>query len=104
MDKKTSLRINNRTETTFGIASVLLAVISLILFLTAVYLSAYHLEGRKIVVGIIELVAMLTCLVGLVFGVIGETRVNKFRRTAHAGIIANLAVGVFHVVVLVQGY
>lgn len=104
MDKRTSLRINNRTETTFGIASVILSVLSLLMFLTAVYQSAYHLEGREITVGVIELIAILLCLAGFVFGIIGETRVNKFRRTAHAGIIANVIIGVLHVIVLIQAY
>ena len=104
MDKKTSLRINNRTETTFGIASLVLGGLSLLLFLTAVYQAAYHLDGREVTVGVIELIAMLACLTGLVFAFIGETRVDKFKRTAHAGIIANLIIGILHVIVLVQAY
>ncbi len=104
MDKRTSFRINNRTETTFGIASIALGVMSILLFLVAVYQSAYNLNGRETIVGSIELAAMLMCLVGGLFGVIGEFRPDKFHRTAHAGIVINLIIGIFHVVVLTQGY
>jgi len=104
MDKKSSFRINNRKETTFGIAAVVLGVMSFLLFGTAVYQAAYNLQGRELVVGSIELVAILCALVGLLFGIIGETRVDKFKRTAHIGIVLNLIVGLFHIIVLVQGY
>lgn len=104
MDKKTSLRINNRKETTFGIAAIALGVMSILLFFIAVYQSAYDLKGRETVVGSIELLAILFSVTGLLFGLIGETRVDKFRRTAHIGILINLIVGVFHVIVLMQGY
>lgn len=104
MDKRTSFSINNRTETTFGIASIALGVMSILLFVLAVYQSAYNLDGRETIVGSIELVAMLMCLVGLLFGIAGEFRPDKFHRTAHAGILINAIVAIVHVVVLVQGY
>ena len=76
----------------------------MLLFVTAVYQSAYHLEGREVLVGAIELVAIILCLMGLAFGIIGETRVDKFHRTAHSGIALNLLMAIFHVMVLIQGY
>lgn len=54
--------------------------------------------------GLMELVAMLFCLTGLTFGMIGETRTDKFKRTAHIGIGLNVFIGIFHVIVLFQGY
>lgn len=78
--------------------------VSFLLFLTAVYQAAYHSQGRAVVIGSIELVAMLFCLVGLAFGITGEFRKDTFHRTAHVGILVNLLVGIFHVVVLIQGY
>lgn len=104
MDKRTSLKINNRTETTFGVASTALSVFSIVLFLWVVYQSAYNLEGRELMLGGVELLAMLFCLVGLVFGLIGETRVDKFKLTAHIGIGLNILVGIFHVIVLVHAF
>ncbi len=104
MDKKTSLRINNRTETTFGIISVCLAVFSILLFISAVYQAAYMLDGREIVIGFIELFAMIACLVGFLFGIVGETRVDKFKNTAHIGIAMNVLIGIFHIIVLFKGY
>lgn len=104
MDKKSSFRINNRKETTFGIAAVVLGVMSFLLFGTAVYQSAYHLRGREALIGSIELLAILCALIGLIFGIIGETREDKFKRSAHIGILLNLLVGIFHVIVLIQGY
>ena len=104
MDKRTSFRINNRTETAFGIASIIFGVVSLLLFATAVYQGAYYLEGRETIVGSIELVAVIFCLVGLSFGIAGEFRKDKFHRTAHTGIGINFVIGILHVVVLFQGY
>lgn len=104
MDKRTSFRINNRKETTFGIVSIILGAMSILLFFIAVYQSAYHLEGRENVVGSIELAAILMCLIGLLFGIVGEFRPDKFHRTAHVGIGINLLIGIFHVIVLAQGY
>ena len=77
---------------------------SILLFVLAVYQSAYKLDGRETIVGSIELTAILMCLVGLLFGLAGEFRPDKFHRTAHAGILINLLVAIVHVVVLVQGY
>lgn len=54
--------------------------------------------------GLMELVSMLFCLTGLTFGIIGETRTDKFKRTAHIGIGLNVFIGIFHVIVLFQGY
>lgn len=104
MDKRTSLKINNRKETRFGVASTILSLISLVLFLLVVYQSAYHLEGKEILLGTIELMAMLFCLVGLFFGFIGETRSDKFRVTAHIGIGLNILIGILHVSVLIHGF
>lgn len=104
MDKRTSLKINNRTETTFGVASTALSILSLVLFLWVVYQTAYASAGREVVLGLVELIAMLFCLVGLVFGLIGETRRDKFRVTAHVGIVLNLLIGILHVTVLMQAY
>lgn len=67
MDKKTSLKINNRTETIFGLASLSLGIMSLLIFILVVYISAYHSEGKQVLLGVVELGAMLMCLVGFVF-------------------------------------
>lgn len=104
MDKKTSLKINTRTETTFGVASIGLAVFSLILFMIVVYQSGYNPNLNEVVNGLTELVAMLFCLVGFVFGLIGETRMDKFKMTAHVGIGLNALIGILHIIVLIQGY
>lgn len=104
MDKRASLRINNRTETAFGISATVLGALSILLFCINVYITAYHSDGRALIIGFIELVAMLFCLTGLAFGIIGETRIDKFKRTAHIGIGLNVFIGVFHVIVLFQGY
>ncbi|MDF1618101.1 DUF6142 family protein [Petrocella sp. FN5] len=100
MDKKTSFRVNNRTETIYGIISIGLGGISLAIFLWAVYQSAYNLEGREVLIGLVELVAMMLCFAGLTLGIVGETREDKLKMTAHFGIALNLIVGVFHVLVL----
>ena len=104
MDKKTSLRINNRRETTFGVASIVLGILSLVLFVIAVYNAAYDLQGNEVTVGVTELIAIIFCLTGLLFGIVGELRLDKFHRTAHIGIATNLIVGILHVFVLVHGY
>lgn len=99
-----SLKINTRTETTFGVASVGLSVMSLAMFIYSVYQSAYHLEGREVIIGSIELIAILFALVGLLFGLIGETREDKLKLTSHIGIVTNILVGIFHVIVLMHAY
>lgn len=100
MDKKTSFRVNNRTETIYGFLSLGLGCISFIIFLWAVYQSAYHLIGREILIGLVELVAMMLCFAGLTLGFIGETREDKLKMTAHFGIALNLIIGIFHVLVI----
>lgn len=104
MDKRSSLRINNRRETTFGIFSVILAILSGVLFVFSVYKAAFGKTDQVILIGFMELVAMLFCLSGFVFGVIGETRVDRFRKTAHAGILLNGLLGVLHIIVLLNAY
>ncbi len=100
MDKKTSFRVNNRTETIYGFLSIGLGSISFAIFLWAVYQSAYNLIGREIFIGVIELVAMMLCFAGLTLGFIGETREDKLKISAHLGIALNLIVGVFHFLVI----
>ena len=100
MDKKTSFRVNNRTETIYGILSIALGGISLAIFLWAVYQSAFNQVGSEIPIGLAELVAMILCFAGLVLGFIGETREDKLKMTAHFGIALNLIIGIFHVLVL----
>jgi len=104
MDKKISLKINSRRETIFGIASVALAVTSISLFIWLVYQTAYYLTGREVLLGVVELGALLFALVGFVFGIVGETRADAFKVTAHIGIGLNLMIGIFHIIVLIQGY
>jgi len=100
MDKKTSFRVNNRTETIYGYLSIILGGVSFMIFLWAVYQSAYNFTGREILIGLVELIAMVLCFAGLTLGFIGETREDKLKMTAHFGIALNLIVGIFHVLVL----
>ncbi|PKM67689.1 MAG: hypothetical protein CVU95_06315 [Firmicutes bacterium HGW-Firmicutes-2] len=100
MDKKTSFRVNNRTETIYGYLSLALGGISFAIFLWAVYLSAYNQVGSEVLIGLIELVAIMLCFAGLTLGFIGETREDKLKMTAHFGIALNLIIGIFHVLVI----
>lgn len=104
MDKKSSLRINNRRETTFGIISLTFGALSLFLFIVDVYLAGYHLDGREVLVGLIALGAMLLALVGTMFGIIGESRLDRFRKTAHLGLILNGSLLFLHGTVIIKGF
>ena len=70
------------------------------IFLWAVYQSAYNFTDREILIGLVELIAMVLCFAGLTLGFIGETREDKLKMTAHFGVALNLIVGIFHVLVL----
>jgi hypothetical protein len=85
-------------------ASIGLGIISLVMFLWAVYQSAYNSTDREIIIGLIELLAILFAIVGLTFGLIGETREDKYKRTAHIGIVLNIIVGILHIIVLSNAY
>ena len=106
-DKKIALRLNNKRHTGFGISSFFLGVISLCLFLGAIFISALvdrTVRTIIITIGMMELVGILLCLVGIVYGVIGEFTKETFKIYAHIGIGINCILMIFHILVLVYGY
>jgi hypothetical protein len=106
-DKKITLKLNNRKETLFGIVALVLGIISLISFLTAVFISAFgnlELYNTKVLIGFIELGAMIISLIGIVFAYVGETTKETLKTYTHIGLVVNIIMMIFHVVVLVHGY
>jgi NADH:ubiquinone oxidoreductase subunit 6 (subunit J) len=106
-DKKITLRLNNKKQTGFGIASFILSITSLILLLCAINLSAFgnRLDNSIVMaIGIIEIIGFITCLIGIVYGFIGEFAKDKIKTYAHIGISSNLFLMIFHAIVIVYGF
>jgi hypothetical protein len=106
-DKKIALRLNNKKQTGFGIASFALSIISLLLFVSAVLFSAFANRGANniiITIGLLEIVGAISCLIGIIYGAIGEFSKDMFRTYAHLGIGINSVLMMFHLLVLIYGY
>lgn len=106
-DKKIALRLNNKKHTGFGITSFTLSIISLLLFLSAVSFSAFADRGYNstiVTIGLLEIVGAISCLVGIIYGIIGEFSKDTFKIYAHVGISINIVLMIFHLLVLIYGY
>lgn len=103
-EKKGSLKLTTKTHTGFGIASFILGIASIGLFVTATIISAFNLQSQQYQVGIIEAIAILSCVIGILYGLIGESTKETFKIFAHLGLIINILIGVFHLLVLTYGF
>lgn len=106
-DKKIALRLNNKKHTGFGISSFILGILSLVLFLSAIGISAFGDRSINSIVnaiGCVEIVGSIICLIGIIYGVIGEFSKEMFKTYAHIGIGINLVLMIFHGLVIFYGY
>ncbi|WP_304943259.1 DUF6142 family protein [Vallitalea guaymasensis] len=106
-DKKITLRLNNKKQSGHGIASFALGITSLILFLSAVGISAFgdrSTDSIALTIGLVEIIGFIVCLVGIIYGVIGELSKDTFKTFAHIGIGINLVMMLFHVLVIIYGF
>lgn len=105
-DKKITLRLNNRKQTGLGIVSFVLGIVSLVLFLSAVGVSAFADRTYNIIltIGILEIIGFIVCIVGIVYGIMGEMTRDTFKTFAHIGLVINLILIIFHVLVMVYGF
>lgn len=106
-DKKNILKLTTKVHTRSGIISFILGLLSIVLFCIAVIISAFYDRNTLSIqykIGIIETIAIILSLVGIVYGVIGETKVENLRLFAHLGVGANVIAIVFHIIVIVFSY
>ncbi|GKX31982.1 hypothetical protein SH1V18_44620 [Vallitalea longa] len=105
-DKKITLRLNNRKQTGLGIVSFILGLVSLVLFLGAVGISAFADRTYNIVlaIGLMEMIGFIACIVGVIYGIMGEMKKDTFKTFAHIGMVINLILMLFHVMVIIYGF
>lgn len=106
-DRKITLRLNNKKHTGFGISSFALGIMSLILFLCAVFISAFAdrgVNGIVITIGMLEIIGSIICFIGIIYGLIGELSKETFKTYAHVGIGLNSVMMIFHILVIIYGY
>ncbi|GMQ58902.1 hypothetical protein AN1V17_32980 [Vallitalea sediminicola] len=106
-DKKITLRLNNKKQSGYGIVSFILGITSLILFLSAVGISAFTdrgVDSTTLAIGLLEIIGVIACIVGIVYGFIGELSKETFKTFAHIGIGINLILMLFHVLVIIYGF
>jgi hypothetical protein len=106
-DKKSTLKLNTKKHTGFGIASLSLSLASVILFIIAVNISAFwdrNLTSIQIRIGIIEILAILCCLIGIIYALMGLAEKDKYKTYGIMGLGINIVIGIFHIVVLANGF
>lgn len=102
-ERKSVLKLTTKMHTGFGFASFILGLLSVIFFISAVFISAF--EDRNMLsiqyrIGIIEIFAILFSLVGITYGVVGETTKDTYKLYAHLGLSINFLAIIFHVLVI----
>lgn len=104
IERKRMLKLTTKTHTGFGIASTGIGFLSFLLFVAAVFTSAFGDRGNIVVqyrIGILEIISILFCLIGMVSGFIVETKEENYRLFAHIGLGINSVLLVFHILVYV---
>lgn len=106
-EKKNNLKLTSKVHTGFGIVSSALGILSIIFFTIAVVTSAF--EDRNILtvqykIGIMETIAIIMSIIGISYGLVGETKKDHYRIFAHIGIGLNVIAMVFHIVVIVFAF
>lgn len=106
-DKKNTLRLNNKKHTGFGICSFILSIISFIVLLIAIIMSAIvdrTIMKTMITVGILEILGALFCVVGLIYGILGCFSKDTFKTFSHFGIILNSILMIIHIIIVINAY
>ena len=106
-DKRLELRLNTKTHSPFSVVSFILAIFGLLLYLWAVYSSAFHNEGLDsdiIRIGLLGIISMLATLSGIVTGIIGEFMIDDIRIFSHIGLSLHGILLIAHISILTVGY
>ena len=103
-DKKGVLKLNTKYHTGFGITSYVIGMVSLILAIIALIMSIIQKDTNTYVVGIMEIISTILCIIGVIFGIIGETTKETFKRYANLGLLLNGIALIYHIMVLIFGY
>ncbi len=103
VERKSALKLTTKVHTGFGIASFVLGILSILCFVVAVFVSAF--ENRMFLtiqykIGIFEIGAMLFCIVGIAYGIVGETTKDTYKLYAHLGLVINSIAAVLHILVI----
>lgn len=102
-ERKSALKLTTKMHTSFGIVSFILGILSITFFVVAVIISAFQnrlVEAVQYKIGIFEIIAMLFCLVGLAYGIVGETTKDTYKLYAHLGLAINVIAVIFHIMVI----
>lgn len=103
-ERKSALKLTTKIHTRFGILSFILGILSIIFFVIAVSISAFSNRGFNIVqyqIGIFEILAMLLSLVGIAYGIVGETTKDTYKIYAHLGLGISIIAGILHLFVVI---
>lgn len=104
-DKKNTLKLTTKIHSKYGIASFILGIVSIILFFTAVMISAF--EDRNALqyhIGIIEVISLILSLIGITYGILGEINVENLKLFPHLGVGTNTIAIIFHILVIILSY
>ena len=105
--QKSALKLAKKQHTGFGVASMILAIVSLVFVVFAVFISAFEDRTKvsvQYLIGLTETFAIMGSLVGLIYGCIGETSKETFKFTAHIGVVTNALLMGYHIFVIILGY
>lgn len=101
--KKNNLKLTSKIHSIYGGISLALGVLSLVLFFNAVKSSAFgdrDLLAIQYQIGIFEIIALILCIIGVLFAWIAEKQQDDFKLFAHFGLGVNLIALIIHIMVI----
>ncbi len=101
---KSKFRINARSESVFGILSIVLNVVALLFFLTGILLLVFYKSTSALMVGSLELLSIILTIIALIFSLVGESRKESFHVTSHIGFGCSLVLLIIHITVVVRSF
>lgn len=106
-DRKNLLKLTTKIHNGYGIVSSIFGLLSTIFFSLAVGASVFEdrgVIGIQYKIGILEAIAMVLSIIGIFYGIVSETKKDRFKLFAHLGIIVNTIAIVLHIIVLIYSF
>lgn len=101
------LKLNQKPHTLFGIASFIMAIISLILIIITIVISASSNgmdDSQKVLVGVLEWISAMFSLSGFGVAIIGEGAIDMDRIFAHISLFLHFIGLIYHGFVIFYGF
>ena len=107
MGRDPVLKLNQKPHTLFGIASLIMAIISFILVCITIIISSSKngmTDSQMILVGLLEWISTMFSIGGLGVAVIGEGAIDMERIFVHISLGLNFVGIIYHGVVIYLGF